>query len=277
MRAALVQLSSGDDPAVNLPETLGLLDRAVAEGADFVLTPEVTNCVSASRARQRAVLTDEAADVTLEALRNRAARHGVWVLIGSLALKTADPKGRFANRSFLIDPAGGIAARYDKLHMFDVQVSEGETYRESAGFRPGSEAVLADSGLGLIGLTICYDIRFPALYRQLGFAGAQVITAPSAFSPVTGAAHWETLLRGRAVETGAYILAPAQTGQHRAVQGRQRETYGHSLAVDPTGRVLADAGTEPGVAIVTLDLSQVAAARGRIPARTGPSVFVGPA
>jgi len=266
MKSAVLQLTSGDDPAANLPVTLGLLDRAADEGAGFVLTPEVTNCVSASRARQAEVLTGEGDDITLTALRDRAARHGIWLLIGSLALKTGDADGRFANRSFLIAPDGGVRARYDKIHMFDVEVSETESYRESAGYRPGSEAVTADTPFGRIGLTICYDVRFPALYRQLALAGAQIITVPSAFSPVTGAAHWETLLRARAIETGAFILAPAQTGQHPATVGKCRETHGHALAVDPWGRVLADAGTGCGIVSVDLDMDMVAKSRASIPA-----------
>ncbi|WP_371224776.1 carbon-nitrogen hydrolase family protein [Roseovarius sp. 2305UL8-3] len=268
MKTALLQLTSSDDPLANLPVTCDLLDRAVADGAGFVLTPEVTNCVSASRTRQAEVLHTEADDPTLAALKARAKHHGVWVLIGSLALKTDNPDGRFANRSFLITPDGNIAARYDKIHMFDVAVSETETYRESEGYRPGERAVVADTGFGRLGLTICYDLRFPALYRQLSGAGAQIITVPSAFSPVTGAAHWETLLRARAIESGAYILAPAQTGQHSASRGRARQTYGHSLVIDPWGRVLADGGTACGIISVDLDLAEVATSRQSIPAMT---------
>ncbi len=266
MKTALLQLTSSDDPQASLPVTCDLLDRAVADGAGFVLTPEVTNCVSASRTRQAEVLQTEADDPTLAALTARAKDHGIWVLIGSLALKTDDPDGRFANRSFLITPEGKIVARYDKIHMFDVAVSEAETYRESAGYRPGDRAVVADTDFGLLGLTICYDLRFPMLYRQLAKAGAQVITVPSAFSPITGAAHWETLLRARAIETGAYILAPAQTGQHHASRGRARQTYGHSLAIDPWGRVLADGGAACGIISVDLDLAEVATSRQSIPA-----------
>lgn len=266
MKAALLQLTSGDDPAENLGSTCALLDEAAASGAQFILTPEVTNCVSGSRSRQAEVLFHEADDPTLVALRARALRHGVWLLIGSLALKTSDADGRFANRSFLIDSGGEIRARYDKIHMFDVQVSDTESYRESAGYRPGTEAVLAQTPLGMVGLTICYDLRFPALFRHLAVAGAEIITVPSAFSPVTGVAHWETLLRARAIETGAFILAPAQTGIHQARDGRARETHGHSLVVDPWGRIMGDGGVERGILGVDLDLGQVARARARIPA-----------
>ncbi|MEM7641664.1 MAG: carbon-nitrogen hydrolase family protein, partial [Pseudomonadota bacterium] len=265
MKAALLQLNSSDDPSANLPVTLDLVAQAAAQGADLIATPEVTNCVSANRAHQKAVLLPEAQDNTLKALRQAARDHGRHILIGSLALRTTDPAGRFANRSFLIGPDGEIAARYDKIHMFDVQVSETETYRESAGYRPGTHATLAETDLGQIGLTICYDLRFPALYRRLAQAGADILAIPSAFSPVTGAAQWEPLLRARAIETGCFVLAPAQTGTHAAQAGRVRKTYGHSMVVAPWGEVLLDAGTEPGVYSVDIDLDAVADARARIP------------
>jgi predicted amidohydrolase len=261
MRAGLVQITAGDDPAENLPATLGLIHAAAAEGADFILTPEVTNIVSSSRKRQAEVLHREGSDPSLAAFRDEAKALGVWLLIGSLALRTDDPDGRFANRSFLIAPDGGIVARYDKIHMFDVEISETESYRESAGYRPGNRAVLADTPLGRIGLTICYDLRFAHLYRRLAHAGAQIITVPSAFSPVTGAAHWETLLRARAIETGCFILAPAQTGHNTET----RATYGHSLAISPWGEVLADGGTESGITTVDFDLVDVERSRSRIP------------
>ena len=276
MKAALLQLTSDDDPAENLGLTCALLDKAAASGAQFILTPEVTNCVSASRSRQAEVLFHEADDRTLAALRARAQRHGVWLMIGSLALKTSDVDGRFANRSFLIDPDGEIRARYDKIHMFDVQVSDTESYRESAGYRPGDVAVLAQTPFGMVGLTICYDLRFPALFRHLAMAGAEIITVPSAYSPVTGVAHWETLLRARAIETGAFILAPAQTGTHKARDGRARETHGHSLVVDPWGRILSDGGIGRGILGVDLDLGQVARARARIPAMSNMAQHDGP-
>ncbi|HKL45223.1 MAG TPA: carbon-nitrogen hydrolase family protein [Roseovarius sp.] len=275
MRSALLQLNSSDDPAENLPVTQTLIAEAKAGGADLVLTPEVTNCVSASRTRQQEVLQTEDEDATLAALRLQASELGVWLLIGSLALKTDDSDGRFANRSLLIAPDGGIAARYDKIHMFDVEVSETESYRESAGYRPGRNSTLVETPLGGIGMTICYDIRFPHLYRGLAQAGAAILSIPSAFSPVTGAAHWESLLRARAIETGAYVLAPAQTGQHGATRGKQRKTYGHSMAVGPWGDVLADGGLEPGVVYVDLDLSEVAKARQRIPSLHATSEFDG--
>ena len=265
MRAALVQMTATDAPETNLALAGAALDAAAADGAGFVLTPEVTNCVSASRARQVEVLRPEASDPVLAGLRDRAAKHGVWLLIGSLALKTDDPDGRFANRSFLIAPDGAVAARYDKIHMFDVTLSESERYRESDGFRPGDRAVVADTPFARIGLSICYDLRFPQLYRALAGAGAQILTVPAAFAVATGRAHWEVLLRARAIETGAFVLAPAQCGTHPATTGRARETWGHSLAVAPWGEVLADAGDRPGVALIDLDVDRVAEARGRVP------------
>ncbi|WP_299846650.1 carbon-nitrogen hydrolase family protein [uncultured Roseovarius sp.] len=265
MKTALVQLNSSDNPKSNLPQTRALIGNAARQGANFVLTPEVTNCVSASRTHQASVLQTEDQDITLQSLREQAADLSIWLLIGSLALKTDDNDGRFCNRSFLISSEGDIKARYDKIHMFDVQVSETETYRESAGYRPGECSVLTKVADVSLGMTICYDLRFPHVYRGLAQAGADVITVPSAFSPVTGAAHWEVLLRARAIENGCYILAPAQTGLHSAQVGRARETYGHSIAIDPWGRVIEDAGTEPGIIIVDLDPSEVAKARERIP------------
>ena len=276
MRAGLVQLNVCDDPAVNLPATLDHIRAAVAGGAGFVLTPECTNLLSSNRAHQRATLRLEAEDPTLAALRDQAARSGIWLLIGSLGLLTADADGRFANRSFLIGPAGQIVARYDKIHMFDVNVSEAEVYRESAAYRPGSHAVLADAGFAMIGMTVCYDLRFAHLYRRLAQSGAQILTVPAAFNHLTGQAHWETLLRARAIETGCFVLAPAQTGFHPEAAGKGRRTHGHSLAIAPWGEILADAGTEPGVTLVDLDLSQVAQARARIPSLLHDRAFDGP-
>ncbi len=277
MKAALLQLTSSDDPAGNLEMVRAMLREAKARGAEFALTPEVTNCVSNSRSHQRVVLHHEGDDPMLAALRDEARALGLWLLIGSLALKTDDADGRFANRSFLIDPDGGIRARYDKIHMFDVNVTETETFRESAGFRPGDQAVLARTPLGKIGLTICYDLRFGHLHRALAHAGADILTVPAAFSPVTGAAHWDPLLRARAIETGCWVLAPAQTGQHEVSQGKPRKTYGHSLVVAPWGEVVLDAGTEPGIYIADIDMDQVARARARVPALTHDRPFRGPA
>ena len=189
---------------------------------------------------------------------------------------THDADGRFANRSFLVSPAGEIVARYDKIHMFDVNVSETEVYRESAGYRPGTKAVLAETDFAKIGMTVCYDVRFAQLYRRLAQAGAQIITVPAAFNHITGAAHWHTLLRARAIETGCFVLAPAQTGFHPESQGKGRNTYGHALAIAPWGEVLADAGTDPGVTFVDLDLNAVAKARARVPSLSHDREFTGP-
>lgn len=276
MRVGVVQLCSSDSPADNLPATLGLIEDAVGMGAKFILTPEVTNCVSTNRNRQNSVLSEEDKDVTLAACQDIAQRHGVSLLLGSLALKTDDPEGRFANRSILIGPAGSVAARYDKIHMFDVTVSETETYRESSGYRPGDQATLADVDGVVVGMTVCYDLRFPVLFRDLAKAGAQIITVPSAFSPVTGAAHWETLLRARAIETGCFVIAPAQTGEHQISEGRPRSTYGHSLIVAPWGEVLLDAGTEVGSNVIDIDLEAVAEARQRVPSLLHDSPYTGP-
>jgi predicted amidohydrolase len=276
MRVALLQITSSDDPAENLALVRAQMAEAAADGAEFILTPEVTNCVSTSRSHQRAVLHHEADDPTLAALREEAERLGVWVLIGSLALKTDDADGRFANRSVLIGSDGTIRARYDKIHMFDVEVSPEETYRESEGFRPGTRAVLADTPWGRLGMTVCYDVRFPHLYRRLAQAGAGMLTVPAAFSHVTGAAHWESLLRARAIETGCFVLAPAQTGTHRARRGQARRTHGHSLVIGPWGEVIADGGTAPGIITVDLDLSEVAQARRRVPSLRHDRDFDGP-
>ncbi|HKL65620.1 MAG TPA: carbon-nitrogen hydrolase family protein [Roseovarius sp.] len=276
MRAALLQITSSDDPGENLAAVRAGIQAAVADGAEFILTPEVTNCVSTSRSHQRAVLHHEGDDPTLATLRAEAERLGVWLLIGSLALKTDDPDGRFANRSFLVGPDGAIRARYDKIHMFDVEVSPEETYRESEGFRPGTTAVLADMPWGRLGMTVCYDVRFPCLYRRLAQAGAEILTVPAAFSHVTGAAHWESLLRARAIETGCFVLAPAQTGTHSASRGQARRTHGHSLVVGPWGEVIADGGTDAGIITVDLDLSEVAQARRRVPSLRHDRDFDGP-
>ncbi|GGW25667.1 amidohydrolase [Gemmobacter lanyuensis] len=276
MRIALVQLTVGDDPAANLPETLAFVRAAAEGGAQLVLTPECTNLLSSNRDHQRRTLRSEAEDPTLAALRAEAKALGIWLLIGSLGVLTQDADGRFANRSFLIDPQGEIAARYDKIHMFDVNVSETEIYRESAAYRPGHQAVVADTPLARIGMAVCYDLRFPHLFRRLAQAGAQILTVPAAFNHLTGEAHWETLLRARAIETGCFVLAPAQTGFHPEAEGKGRQTHGHSLAIAPWGEVLVDAGTDPGVTIIDLDLAEVERARSRVPSLVHDRAFDGP-
>ena len=276
MRVGLVQLTVDNDPVTNLGQTLALVRQAVAGGAGFVLTPECTNCLSSNRDHQKSVLHHEADDPTLAALQTEAANAGIWLLIGSIGLKTDNSDGRFANRSFLISPDGNIAARYDKIHMFDVNVSDTEVYRESQGYRPGAQAVLAETPFGKIGLTVCYDVRFAHLYRRLAQAGAQILTVPAAFNHITGAAHWEVLLRARAIETGCYVLAPAQTGFHAENAGRGRRTHGHSLIISPWGEILADGGKLPGVTFADIDLANVISARLRIPSLNHDRQIVGP-
>ena len=276
MKAALLQLNASDDPEANLPQTVAMVQQAADMGAEFVLTPEVTNCVSLDRAHQQNVLRHQGDDPTLAALREVAGTRRIHLLIGSLALKTDDADGRFANRSFLIGPDGGIIARYDKIHMFDVDIDNRETFRESSGYRPGATAVLAQTPFAAIGMAVCYDMRFPRLADALVTGGAQILTYPAAFSPVTGAAHWHSLLRARAIEAGAWVLAPAQTGTHPSQSGKVRQTYGHALVVDPWGDVSLDAGQAPGVYVFELDMEKVAEARRRIPSRDNARPFDGP-
>ncbi|MCV6597215.1 MAG: carbon-nitrogen hydrolase family protein [Mangrovicoccus sp.] len=265
MLAGLVQMTSSDQPEENLTKAREALRHAARGGADLVLTPEVTNCLSSSRRHQQEVLRPEAEDLCLAGLRDAAAAEGVWLLIGSLALKTDDPDGRFANRSFLISPDGEIVARYDKIHMFDVDLSATERYRESDGYRRGDAMVLAHTPFAALGMSICYDLRFPYLYRALAQQGAQVLTVPAAFARATGRGHWEILLRARAIETGCFVMAPAQTGNHRAIAGKSRTTWGHSLAISPWGEVLLDLGDLPSVGLVKVELDDVAKARSKVP------------
>ena len=276
MKAALLQLTSVDDPVVNLAMVSAMVAQAAAAGAGFVLTPEVTNVVTSNRAQRDKVVQTQENDITLAGLQPQAAELGIWLSIGSLLIKTGDADGRVANRSFLIDPMGAIAAQYDKIHLFDVTVSPTETYRESAGVRPGNRAVVTQTPFGTVGLTVCYDVRFPQLHRALAHAGAEIILQPAAFSTVTGAAHWEPLLRARAIETGCFVLAAAQTGLHPSSTGETRRTYGHSMAISPWGQVLVDAGVDPGISYLDLDIEQVKQARTRIPALDHDRPFEGP-
>ena len=259
LTAALVQMRSGLAPAANLDAAVALIREAKAGGADYVQTPEMTNILDIKRERLFAAIAEEDKDVSLARLRELARELGVILHIGSLAIKISPE--RAANRSFLIDRAGEIVARYDKIHMFDVDLAGGESYRESRSFRAGESAVVADLPWGRLGLTICYDLRFPALYRALAEAGASFIAIPAAFTRQTGEAHWHVLIRARAIENGSFVLAAAQGGLHE----NGRETFGHSLIVDPWGRILAEGGTEPGIVMAKVDPAEVAAARGRIP------------
>lgn len=276
MRVALLQITSSDNPPENLATIREMIREAVESGAEIICTPEVTNCLSTSRTHQTETLHHEDNDPTLKGLREIAKEHGTWLFIGSLGLKTQDEDGRFANRSFVIGSEGQIVARYDKIHMFDVEVSEEETYRESDGYRPGKQARVVETPLGCFGLSICYDVRFPYLYRALAKAGAEILMVPAAFSHVTGAAHWHTLLQARAIETGCFVIAAAQTGTHPANRGARRTTYGHSLVVAPWGEVLADGGTEPGIVYADIDLREVERARRRVPSLSHDRSFEGP-
>lgn len=262
LRIGLVQLRTGRDVAANRDAAAALIREAAREGARYVQTPETTNIMELDRPRLFEQLKEEADDETLAALRELARDLSIHLHIGSLALKVAEAKA--VNRGFLIDPEGDITARYDKIHMFDVDLGNGESYRESSAYRPGERAVAAEVDQIPFGLTICYDLRFPSLYRALAEAGAKVLTVPSAFTRPTGEAHWHVLLRARAIENGAYVLAAAQGGKHE----NGRETYGHSLVVDPWGRVIAEGGSDPGVVLAEIDLKEVASARARIPSLT---------
>ena len=260
-RAACIQMRSGTEIAPNIAAASALIRQAARDGAELVATPEMTNIldIRPGMAKSKIVLEDN--DPSLAAFRRLAVDLRIWLLIGSLAIALEDDERR-ANRSFLIAPNGSIVARYDKINMFDVNVDDGQTYRESRTYRPGERAVLASTPLGQIGLTICFDLRFPALYRTLSQAGAQLISAPAAFTRVTGEAHWHSLIRSRAIENGVYMLAPAQGGRHED----GRETFGHSIIVSPWGEILAEAESdEPGVIYADIDLSAVTAARARIP------------
>ena len=258
-RVGLVQMRSGRTPQSNLDATIKLIGEAKSSGADYVLTPEMTNIMEVGREKLMAAIVAEENDISLATFRELARKLAIHLHVGSLAIKASADKA--ANRSFLIDPRGEIAARYDKIHMFDVDLANGESYRESRNFRAGELAVLHDLPWGRLGLTVCYDLRFPSLYRALAEAGASFLAIPSAFTQQTGEAHWHVLNRARAIENGCYVFAAAQGGKHE----NGRETFGHSLLVDPWGRIIAEGGIEPGVVLAEVDPSEVVAARARIP------------
>jgi len=277
VRVALLQLNVSDDPSVNLADTLDMVRDAAQRGAAIVFTPEVTNCVSGSRRHQARVLRDQNRDITLAALRDAARDLGIWINIGSLALKSdTDDDPRFHNRSFVIDPGGNIVAQYDKIHMFDVVLSDTESYRESAGYQPGKRAVVVDTDHMALGLSVCYDLRFAYLYRALAQSGAQVLSVPAAFAQTTGQAHWEILLRARAIETGCFVVAAAQCGTHQTSAGTPRQTYGHSMVVCPWGNVLGQLGNQKDILCVDLDLSDVDKTRQRVPSVNATQKFQGP-
>jgi predicted amidohydrolase len=266
-----VQLRSGRDPARNLADTEALVREAAGRGATYVQTPEMTSLLERSREDLMAKITAEAQDPFLARIRVLAAELAVTVHLGSLPILR--PDGKVANRAFVIGPDGGLVARYDKIHMFDVDLAGGESWRESATYTAGSEAVLAEAAGMRIGVAICYDIRFPQLFRAYAKAGAAVLTAPAAFTRQTGEAHWHVLQRARAIENGAFVISAAQGGRHED----GRETFGHSVVVDPWGRILAEAeGDEPGVVVATLDLAESAAARAKIPSLRNERTFTLP-
>lgn len=262
MRAAIFQMTSGIDPAANAAAIVEMAGRAAEQGADMLFTPEMAGYLDRNRARAADTLRSEADDPVLNAVREAAARHGLWVHLGSLPLKEEGGDGRWVNRSFMIDDKGGIRARYDKIHLFDVDLATGESWRESSVYRPGEEVVAVDTPWARMGLSVCYDMRFPDLYRSLTNAGATMLLVPAAFTVPTGQAHWHVLLRARAIEAGCFVVAAAQTGRH----DDGRETYGHSLVIDPWGEVLLDMGEEAGLALAEIDLSRVEEVRGRVPA-----------
>ena len=262
MRIAVHQARTGIDPAANAETLVAAVEAAAAGGAAILFTPEMSGLLDRDRDRAAAHLHDEASDPVLAAVRDAAARFGVWVHIGSLALKGERGDGRLVNRGFLIDSTGEVRARYDKIHLFDVDLPTGESWRESASYAGGERAVVAETPLGKLGLSICYDLRFPDLYRALTGAGATILAIPAAFTVPTGQAHWHVLLRARAIEAGAFVVAAAQAGRHED----GRETFGHSLVVDPWGKVLLDMGSEPGVAFADVDVAQVDEVRRRLPA-----------
>lgn len=260
-RVALLQLCTPADPQAGLAHAQPLVDQGAADGAELLILPETSNLMRPDLARLAALARPEEEDILLAAMRGSAARHGLWLLIGSIIVRTE--AGRLANRSLLIDPSGAIAARYDKIHLFDATLPGGETHRESDLYAAGGRAVVAPTPWGGLGLSICYDLRFPELYRDLALAGAAMIAVPAAFTRRTGAVHWETLLRARAIETGSFILAAGQGGDHEGGAA----TWGHSMIVSPWGEVLAGTGGEaPAIVTVTLDLDRVAEARRMIPA-----------
>lgn len=260
MKAAILQMTSGVDPLANARTLADGVAQAAAEGAAMLFTPEMSGLLDRDRKRAAANIVAEGDDRVLAAVREAAAKHGIWVHLGSLALR-GEADGRFVNRGFVIDDTGEIRARYDKLHLFDVDLPTGERWRESDAYAPGAGAAVVATPLGMLGLSICYDLRFPDLFRALTDAGATLLSVPAAFTRPTGAAHWHVLLRARAIEAGVHLVAAAQAGEHED----GRATYGHSLAVDPWGEVLLDMGEGAGLGFVEIDPARVADVRSRVP------------
>jgi len=265
-RIALFQARTGIDPEANARALVAAVGEAAAGGAAMLFTPEMSGLLDRDRGRAAANLRTEADDPVLAAVRAAAAESGLWVHLGSLAIRgnaiCGEGGSKLYNRAYLIDGGGGVRARYDKLHLFDVDLPTGESWRESASYAPGGRAVVADSPVGPLGLSICYDLRFPDLYRALSDSGAQVLAIPAAFTVPTGLAHWHVLMRARAIEAGAFVVAAAQSGRHED----GRETYGHSLVVGPWGEILLDMGETAGVGFAEIDLAEVDSVRSRLPA-----------
>jgi deaminated glutathione amidase len=261
MRIALAQMTSGIDPAENARALETAISKAASGGAAMLFTPEMSGLLDRNRERAAANIADEDSDAVLERVRAAAAQAGLWVALGSLALKGEGASNRYVNRSLLIDPNGRVVARYDKIHLFDVDLATGESWRESSAFAPGDHAVVAVTPVGLLGLSVCYDLRFPTLYAALSNAGATLLSIPAAFTVPTGQAHWHVLLRARAIENAAWVIAAAQTGGH----ADGRETYGHSLVVDPWGQIVLDMGEEPGLGFAEIKAGQMEEVRKRIP------------
>ena len=267
-KTALVQMRSGTDAARNLADVSGFIQEAAKAGAQFISTPEMTNIFEPDRERLKAIARVEQEDEAVKAFTELAISHKVWLHAGSFALKGAD--GKLVNRGLLFSPEGKIVAPYDKIHLFDVDLPNGDKYRESATYTGGHDAVVIDTPLAKLGFSICYDMRFPLLYHALGKEGVSVIVVPAAFTKPTGEAHWHVLLRARAIETGSFVLAAAQGGKHDS----GRETYGHSLIINPWGEILAEGGIDPGLIYADIDLAEVASARARIPALSNARPFV---
>jgi deaminated glutathione amidase len=276
--AACIQHTAGPDPEPNLRTVADLVRQARDAGAEFIMTAEASNLIESGR-RRRDKARKEADDPFLAGMRDLARELGAWLLLGSLVIdpageKAAEPgEERLANRSFLIDSAGAIAARYDKIHMFDIDLANGESYRESNAYRPGAQTVVAETPWGGLGMSVCYDVRFPHLYRALAQAGADFLAVPSVFTVPTGRAHWHVLLRARAIENGCFLFAPAQWGEHAG----GRKSYGHSLIVDPWGEVLADGGEQTGFITATIDPARIAEARRSVPSLMHDRTFAPPA
>jgi predicted amidohydrolase len=261
MKIAVLQMSAGVDPAANAATLVDAARQAAAGGALMLFTPEMSNLLDRNRSRAADNIRPESEDIVLASVRDAAARAGLWVHLGSLAVRGDGSDDKWRNRAFVIAPDGSIAARYDKMHLFDVDLASGESWRESSVYAGGAQPVAVRLPWGVLGLSICYDIRFPAVFSALSQAGADLLAVPAAFTVPTGQAHWHVLLKARAIESACFVIAAAQTGQHED----GRSTYGHSLVVDPWGEVLLDMGEAPGLAFVDLPLERIADVRARVP------------